>query len=40
MRNAELLLLKQLINDAIEECTDAELLDLIYKLIIAESMAD
>ena len=40
MESAELLLLKQLINALIEECADAELLDLIYKLIIAESRAD
>lgn len=40
MKNIDLLLLKQLINDAIEECSDTDILDLIYKLIIAESRAD
>lgn len=32
--NYELFVLRQLSTKAIEECTDTELLDLIYKLLI------
>lgn len=30
-------LLKQLIADALQDCTDADLLDLVYKILLTEA---
>ena len=32
------LALRQLIKEALEECTDTDLLDLVYKLLITETL--
>lgn len=38
MEDPDALALRQLIATALEQCTDTDLLDLIYKLLITESI--
>ena len=38
MEDADPLALRQLITNALELCTDTDLLDLIYKLLITDSI--